>query len=165
MTTSTGSPAPATQAKISPRTLYRIVATVEMFTWAGLIAALILRAMDVTNIVPIAGGIHGFAFLCYSASTVFVWVNQKWRPATGITGLLLAIVPFATLPFDLTVDRKGLLEGGWRLAPGGDQPKGWVEHVQAWVLRNLALAIMLLLAFLVALFVTLLWLGPPIPMN
>lgn len=165
MTTSTGSPAPATEAKISPRTLYRIVATAEMFTWAGLITALILRALDVTNIVPIAGGVHGFAFLCYSASTVFVWVNQKWRASTGITGLLLAIVPFATLPFEITVDRKGLLRGGWRLAPGGDEPRGFVEHVQAWVLRHIALAVVLLLLLLVALFVTLLWLGPPVPRN
>ena len=151
--------------RLSPKALYRIVATAEMFTWAGLITALILRALDVTNIVPIAGGIHGFAFLCYAASTVFVWVNQKWRASTGITGLLLAIVPFATLPFDLIVGRKGLLEGGWRLAPGGDAPRGFVEHVQAWVLRHLALAVVLLLAFLVLLFMTLLWLGPPIPKS
>ena len=152
-----------TGVAISPKALFRTFAFAEMVTWAGLILALILRAIDTADIVPIAGGIHGFVFLCYSASTVFVWVNQRWRPAVGVTGLLLAIVPFATVPFEVSVTRRGLLEGGWRLAPGGETPRGFVEHVQAWVLRHLLLAIALLVLLVVAVFVTLLWLGPPVP--
>ncbi len=148
---------------ISPRALYRSFAIAEMFTWAGLITALILRGLDVVNLVPIAGGIHGFVFLCYSASTVFVWVNQRWRFPLGLTGLLLAVVPFATVPFELFVDRRGLLAGGWRLAPGGETPKGVIERAQAWVLRYPIVAIALLILLVVAVFVTLLWLGPPIP--
>jgi len=148
---------------LSPRALFRIFALAEMFTWAGLITALILRAMDGANIVPIAGGIHGFVFLCYSVSTVFVWVNQKWGFGLGITGLLLAIVPFATVPFELSVDRRGLLSGGWRLAPGGEEPRGFAEHVQAWILRHLLLSIFLLVVVVTVLFITLLLLGPPVP--
>lgn len=148
---------------VSPRTLFRSFAVAEMFTWAGLIIALVLRAFDVTNLVPVAGGIHGFVFLCYSASTVFVWVNQKWRVCVGLTGLLLAIMPFATVPFEIVVDRQGLLTGGWRLAPGGESPQGFIEHVQAWVLQHVLLSIVLLVALVTALFVTLLWLGPPVP--
>ena len=150
---------------VSPRLLFRTFAIAEIFTWAGLITALILRALDVANIVPIAGGIHGFVFLSYATSTVFVWVNQKWPARIGLTGVLLAVVPFATLPFDLYVDRRGLLKGGWRLAPGGEEPKGFIEHVQAWVLRHVWLAGVLLVAFVVLLFVTLLWLGPPVPRS
>lgn len=168
MTTHTTTPsaeADVAARGISPRRLFKTFAFAEMVTWAGLITALILRALDVTNITPIAGGIHGFIFLCYSATTIFVWVNQKWPAKVGVTGLLLAIVPFATVPFEIAVDRRGLLAGGWRLAPGGDEPKGFVEHVQAWVLRRPLLAVLLLLAFVVALFVTLLWLGPPIPKS
>lgn len=152
-----------TVTTISPRVLFRTFAIAEMFTWAGLITALILRALDVANIVPIAGGIHGFVFLCYAASTVFVWANQKWRFRLGFTGVLLAIVPFATVPFEAYVDRRGLLAGGWRLAPGGDDPHGFVEHVQAWVLRHVVVAIVLLVALVTVVFVTLLWLGPPVP--
>lgn len=148
---------------VSPRALFRGFAIAEMFTWAGLITALILRAADVANIVPIAGGIHGFVFLCYSVTTVFVWVNQRWRFSLGITGLLLAIVPFATVPFEIMVDRKGLLAGGWRLAPGGEDPRGFIEHVQAWVLRHLLLSIVLLVVLVTAVFVFLLWMGPPVP--
>lgn len=150
---------------VSPRLLFRSFAVAEMFTWAGLITALILRALEVVNLVPIAGGIHGFVFLCYCASTVFVWVNQRWRFRLGITGLLLAIVPFATVPFEMLVDRKGLLAGPWRLAPGGDAPHGFIEQVQAWVLRHVLLSIVFVVVLVTVIFVTLLWLGPPVPRS
>lgn len=146
---------------MSPYALFRTFATAEVFTWAGLITALILRATDVADIVRIAGGLHGFVFLTYCAVTIFVWVNQKWRASTGILGLALAIVPFATLPFELSISKKGLLEGGWRLAAGGEEPKGFIEHLQAWVLRRPIIAILCILALVVVLFSVLLWLGPP----
>lgn len=148
---------------VGPRALFRGFALAEMFTWAGLIAALILRAAGVADIVPIAGGVHGFVFLCYAATTIFVWVNQRWRLPLGLTGLLLAIVPFATVPFEAFVDRRGLLSGGWRLAPGGETPRGAVEQAQAWVLRHVALSVVALIVLVTALFVVLLWLGPPVP--
>lgn len=155
---------PASSA-ISPRTLFRTFAIAEAFTWAGLIAAIILRALDVVNLVPIAGGLHGFVFLSYVASTIFVWVNQQWKFSLGLTGLALAIIPFATVPFELWVDKRGVLNGGWRLAPGGDEPRGFVEHVQAWVLRRPIVAVVLLAALVAVVFLTLLWLGPPIPKS
>src|SRR5690606_40818054 len=80
-------------------------------------------------------------------------------------GLILAIDPFATVPFELAVDRRGLLRGGWRLAPGGDTPRGFVEHVQAWVLRHLLLSIVLVVLLVTALFVTLLCFGPPVSVT
>lgn len=150
---------------VSPRVLFRSFAVAEMFTWAGLITALVLRALDVANLVPIIGGIHGFVFLCYSASTIFVWINQRWPFRLGLTGLLLAIVPFATVPFEIVVDRKGLLTGDWRLAPGGEPPQGFIEHVQARVLRHVLVSIVLLVLLVTALFITLLWLGPPVPRD
>lgn len=149
---------------MSPRTLFRIFANAEMVTWAGLILAIILRQTGVTpQFVPIAGGIHGFVFLCYSATTIFVWINQRWSTGRGLVGLFLAIVPFATVPFELAVDKKGLLGGPWRLAPGGEEPRGFFEHVQAWVLRRPLLALLLVVVAITVLFVVLLWLGPPVP--
>ncbi|GAA1582642.1 DUF3817 domain-containing protein [Leucobacter aridicollis] len=149
---------------MSPRNLFRLFATAEVITWAGLITALILRATGVTaSAVSIAGGIHGFVFLAYCVSTVFVWINQRWKPGLGITGLLLAVVPFATYPFERAVDRRGLLAGPWRLAPGGDEPRGFVEHVQAWILRRPILSIGLIAILVVIVFLVLLWLGPPVP--
>lgn len=151
---------------MTPRILFRTFATAEAFTWAGLITALILRATDVTPAaVPIAGGLHGFVFLSYCVVTVFTWVNQQWKPTLGVLGLILAIVPFATVPFEIVLDRRGKLAGPWRLRPGGDEPQGFVEHVQAWVLRRPIVAVLLVLILVVAVFVTLLWLGPPIPKS
>lgn len=151
---------------VTPRLLFRTFAFAEVVTWAGLIAALILRGTGVTETaVPIAGGIHGFVFLCYCVTTVFVWVNQKWKAGVGVLGLASSIVPFATVPFELAIDKRGLLRGGWRLAPGGDAPRGFIEHVQAWILRHLLLAVVLLIVLVAAVFVVLLWLGPPVPMN
>ncbi|MCQ9344119.1 DUF3817 domain-containing protein [Corynebacterium kozikiae] len=156
-----------TDSQPTPRALFRIFATAEMVTWALLIIALILRGTGVTNIVPIAGGIHGFVFLSYCVVTVFTWVNQKWKAPVGIAGLLLSVIPFATVPFELYLDRRGLLTGGWRLAPGpgSETPNGFIEKVQAWVLAKPVLAAVLLLAFVTALFIVLLLAGPPIPKS
>ncbi|MDI6023648.1 DUF3817 domain-containing protein [Leucobacter sp. UT-8R-CII-1-4] len=149
---------------MSPRLLFRTFATAEAFTWAGLILALVLRATGVTDgAVSIAGGIHGFVFLSYCVVTVFMWVNQRWGAGTGILGLALSVIPFATVPFEIVLDRKGKLAGEWRLRPGGDTPRGFIEHVQAWVLRRPLLAIGLLFIAVAVVFVVLLWLGPPVP--
>ena len=151
---------------MSPRLLFRSFATAEAVTWAGLILALVLRATGVTDAaVPVAGGIHGFVFLSYCVVTVFVWVNQRWGAGTGVLGLALSIVPFATVPFEIVLDRKRKLSGPWRLRPGGDQPRGFVEQVQAWVLRRPLLAVGLLVIAVAVVFVVLLWLGPPVPKS
>lgn len=149
---------------MTPRLLFRTVALAELVTWAGLIAALVLRATGVTDAaVGPAGGIHGFVFLAYCAVTVFTWIDRRWRPSVGIVGLVVAVVPFATLPFERVVDRRGLLAASWRLAPGGEEPSGFVEHAQAWVLRRPLAATILAAAGITAVFVALLWLGPPVP--
>ncbi|WP_156760857.1 DUF3817 domain-containing protein [Microbacterium karelineae] len=149
---------------MTPRFLFRTVALAELVTWAGLISAIVLRAFGVTDAaVGPAGGIHGFVFLSYCAVTVFTWVDGRWRPATGALGLVAAVVPFATLPFERVVDRRGLLAAHWRLAPGHEDPTGAVEHAQAWVLRRPVTAAVLAIAGVAAVFVVLLWLGPPVP--
>lgn len=151
---------------MSPRLLFRTFAFAEVVTWAGLITSLILRATGVVEEgTSIAGGVHGFVFLCYSVTTVFVWINQRWRPGVGLIGLVSAVIPFATVPFELWVDKRHMLAGGWRLAPGGEAPRGFVEHVQAWILRHLVLSIVAIVLLIIVVFLVLLWLGPPIPKS
>ncbi len=151
---------------MSPRTLFRTFAIAEVITWAGLIAALILRWAGVTDaLVSVAGGVHGFVFLAYCVVTVFVWVNQRWSPPVGLVGLAAAVIPFATLPFEIIVDRRGGLAGPWRLAAGGEQPRGFLEHLQAWVLRHPLLSVLILAVGVTVVFLTLLWLGPPVPKS
>jgi integral membrane protein len=149
---------------MSPRILFRIFAFTEVVTWAGLIGALVLRASGVTDaLVSPTGAVHGFIFLCYSVITVFVWVNQRWKFGVGAVGLLAAVIPFATLPFELVIDKKGLLRGHWRLLPGGETPKGFFEHGQAWVLKHPFWSIAIALVAVVVVFNVLLILGPPVP--
>lgn len=152
---------------MSPRVLFRIFAFAELVTWAGLITALILRGTGVTDaLVSPAGGIHGFVFLSYCVVTVLLWVDRRWKVGTGLLGLGSAIIPFATLPFELVADKKGLFGGpNWRLGPEGERPRGFVEHVLAWILKHPWLSILLLLVAVTAAFTILLWLGPPIPMG
>lgn len=149
---------------MTPRLLFRIVAVAELITWAGLIAALVLRATGVTDgAVSIAGGVHGFAFLAYCVVTVFTWVDRRWSAATGLIGLAVSAVPFATLPFDLVMDRRGLLGDAWRLGPGGEAPRGPLERVQAGVLRRPIVSAAIALVAIGVVFVALLWIGPPVP--
>lgn len=158
------------QPCVSPRGLYRVVATAEMLTWALLITAMIgkyaLGAPDWT--MRIAGSIHGFVFLSYCVSTVVVWTDQRWPASKGILGLVLAVVPFATVPFERHVDCKGLLASQWRVAPAGVAPRNGQEPARTAAERLLAvilhwpiLSALVLVVLVALLFTVLLNAGPP----
>jgi integral membrane protein len=148
---------------MTPRILFRTAAIAEAVTWAFLLVAMffkyVLRSTDA--LVPPAGGAHGFVFLCFVGVTVFVWVNQKWGVVTGLLGLVSAVIPFASIVFDVVMDRRGALGGVWRLAPGRERPRGVVEQVQAWVLRSPLVAGIAALAVVAVVFGALLVIGPP----
>lgn len=147
---------------MTPKTLFRIVAFAEAVTWTGLIIGIILKyGFGNDSVIPITGGLHGFVFLCYGVTTVFVWVNQKWKPSVGVLGLISTIIPYATIPFDLVMQKKGKLDGVWRLGAGGEKPQNFPEHIQAWVLRRPFIAVAVVLVGVVVVFSVLLMLGPP----
>ncbi|MFD1214380.1 DUF3817 domain-containing protein [Arthrobacter sp. GCM10027362] len=147
---------------MSPRTLFRAVALAEAATWTLLLLGLALKYVTHTTElgVRIGGGLHGFVFLCYVAVACFTWVNQKWPARTGVLAVVSAVLPYATIPVEKSLDRRGMLDGGWRLA-GGEAPRGVLEQAQAWVLRNPVLAVVLAIAGVAAVFGFLLFLGPP----
>lgn len=148
---------------MQPRTLFRTVAFAEAVTWTLLLIGLFLkyvtRSTDLG--VSIAGGIHGFVFLCYAATAGFTWINQKWSTRTGVLAIVSAVIPYATIPMEKSLDHRGLLAGGWRLAAGGEKPKGSLEKAQAWVLGNPILAVVVTLVTVGAVFSFLLFMGPP----
>lgn len=148
---------------MAPRTLFRSVAVAEAVTWTLLLIGLFLKYVTETTElgVSIGGGLHGFVFICYVMSTCFTWINQKWPTGTGLLALASAVIPYATIPVDRSLERKGMLDGPWRLSKGGEQPHGFLETLQAWVLRHPVLAIVAALAGAVAVFSFLLFLGPP----
>ncbi|WP_028279192.1 DUF3817 domain-containing protein [Arthrobacter sp. H5] len=152
---------------MTPRTLFRIVAIAEAVTWALLLTAMFLKYVTRTTdaLIPVAGGLHGFVFLAFLVSTTFVWVNQRWTLRTALLGLVSAVVPLATVPYDRWLERRGMLDGGWRLAPGREKPAGNVEKLQAWVLRNPLVAAFVAIAGVSVVFAALLIIGPPVPSS
>lgn len=156
-------PAPSA-TRLPPKRLYGALALAEMFTWALLILGMVLKYSGVTEaLVPVFGPIHGVVFIAYCVVTCFVWVNQRWSFGRGVAGLASAVVPFCTVPFERDAERRGLLEGGWRLAPGGQHPQGPIERVQALCLRHPIPAAVAGVVFVAVVTAVLLFLGPPVP--
>lgn len=148
---------------MAPRKLFRTVAFAEAVTWTLLLIGLFLKYVTGTTElgVSIGGGLHGFVFICYVMSTCFTWINQKWPAGAGMLALASAVIPYATIPVEKSFDRKGMLDGVWRLGAGGEKPRGFLETLQAWVLRHPLLAVVAALAGAAAVFSFLLFLGPP----
>lgn len=152
---------------MTPRTLFRSVAIAEAVTWVLLLLGMYLKYVAQTTdvLVSIGGAAHGFVFLAYLVSTSFVWVNQRWSGGTGALALFAGVVPLATIPLDLWLERKGKFDGGWRLAPGKERPSGVPEKLQAWVLRNPLTAVLAAILCVSAVFAVLLLIGPPIQVS
>ncbi len=148
---------------MSPRTLFRTVAVAEAVTWAFLLLGMFLKYVTRSTeaLVPPAGAVHGFVFLCFVVTLVFVWIDRRWSPVTGLLGLASAIVPFATVPYERWIERRGRLAGTWRLAPGAESPGNPLEQVQAWVLRSPLVALLVAVVGISVVFSVLLLVGPP----
>ena len=149
---------------MSPKSLFTLFARAEMVTWALLISALVVRATvpDLAIAVTISGGIHGFVFLGYGITAALVGVNQRWGLGRILAGISLAIVPFATYPFERVVERRALLEGDWRREASdhaGDH--GWFDRLFRWFIKRPILLLVTLVATAVIMFTVLLVIGPP----
>jgi integral membrane protein len=152
---------------VSPRLLYRTVAIAEAITWTLLIGGMLLKYVFAPGefgdaAVRVGGFVHGLVFLAYGITAVLVGVNQHWRPRVTLVALATAVVPYATIPFDRWLERRDLLDGGWRREATSD-PR---DHTPASRLLRVGLARPVLFASvlavgLVAVFTTLLVLGPP----
>ncbi|MFN4001282.1 DUF3817 domain-containing protein [Microcella sp.] len=159
--TTTSAPA----SRLTPKKLYRIVAIAEAITWTLLITGLILRATIGLDIaVTIGGSIHGFVFLAYGATAVLTAINQRWGVGLGLLAVATAIVPYATIPFDIWAHRTGKLEGDWRREASDDpRDQRWFDRLVRWMLNHPYLLAALILLAVVVLFTVLLILGPPVP--
>jgi len=151
-------------ARITPRSFYRVVAIAEAVTWTLLIAGLLLKyVFDAGDVgVRVGGSIHGFVFLAYAATAVLVGVNQHWRVGLIAFGVLTAIVPYATIPFDRWLEKNGKLQGGWR-TEATDDPRDhtWISRLLRWFLAHPFILAALLVVGVVVVFVVLVTLGPP----
>lgn len=150
--------------KVTPKSLFGLFAFAEMITWALLISAIIARAVVGVpqEIFFAVGAAHGFAFLGFAAASKLVGLNQRWSYGRIALTAALAIVPFATLPFERRLLKRGDLDGQWRKDKTDDpRDKGFVDAVFRWFVRHPFVLMAAILIALVAIFTFLLWLGPP----
>ena len=142
-----------------PRRLFAVTARAEMFTWAGLLIAMGLKYGGVTErMVPIAGGVHGFVFLCYLVVTVAVWIDGRWPVARGLGS---TIVPFMTIPFERAQRRRGEPASRWQVVDRAPGERGPLERLLVVVLRHPVVSALLAVAVVAVVFTLLLNAGPP----
>ncbi len=152
-------------SRVTPKKLFTTFAIAEAITWTLLIAGMILKYVTHTTElgVRIGGGIHGFVFLTYCVVTVLIGTSQRWRAGQIATGLLSAIIPYATIPFEIHARRAGLLDGSWELGAGKREPRNFFEGWCDWAIRRPFAALVVGFVGVACLFGVLLFLGPPIP--
>jgi integral membrane protein len=136
----------------------------EAVTWTLLIGGLLLRNTVGVNpaVFFIIGSLHGAVFLGYAVSAALVGVNQRWGFVRTAVAIGLAIVPYATIPFERAVEKTGRLIGDWRLeASSNPGDAHWFDRLFRWFINRPTLLALALVAAVVAIFSILLWLGPP----
>lgn len=147
----------------SPSRLFRVFAVAEAVTWTLLITGMILRATAGWSwAVLVAGGIHGFVFLCYGATAILIAKNNRWSARPVVTALASAIVPYATVPAEIWLHRTGRLAGAWRVT-ATDDPRDHLWHdrlLRFFLVRPVFLGGVAVVA-VAALFTVLLVVGPP----
>ena len=152
------------QAGFTPRKLYFVLAIAEACTWTLLITGLILKATVgiEPSLLTTIGGLHGFVFIAYGATSILIAFNQRWGFWVGLLAVITAILPYATIPFELVQAKRGALEGPWRTHatddPRDEKP---LDRLFRWFLARPILLILVIVIAIIAVFSTLLFLGPP----
>jgi len=155
---------------VTPKRVYRTVAIAEAITWTLLIGGLVTRAVvggETGELaVRVGGSIHGFVFLAYGATAVLTAINQRWSLGVGAAAIVSAVLPYATIPFDLWAQCSGGLEGDWR-REATDDPRDarWFDRLVRFMLRHPHLLVTLLLLAVMVIFTALLLIGPPVPKD
>ncbi|CAB4611855.1 unannotated protein [freshwater metagenome] len=148
----------------TPRSLYKAFAFSEGVTWTLLLGGLAFRAIFSAPqlALTIVGGIHGAVFLGYGVSAALVGVNNRWGFGRTVLAIALAIIPFATVPFEISAERKGRLVGEWRRSKSADpRDANWFDSLFRWFINRPALLVIAMLAVISVIFAALLVIGPP----
>jgi integral membrane protein len=153
-----------TPSRITPRAFYRAVAIAESITWTLLIIGMLLKYVAGLGTLPvlIGGSIHGFVFITYALAAVLIGVNQRWSIQQIAFAVVTAIVPYATIPFDVWLDRRGKLDGDWhRVATDDPRDHTWVRRLLRWFIGHPAVLISVFVVGIVVIMSPLLIVGPP----
>ncbi|MFC3999595.1 DUF3817 domain-containing protein [Nocardiopsis sediminis] len=100
-------------------TIFRVIATVEAVTWAGLLVGMFFKYVVVRNEigVQIFGPLHGAAFILYVIIALIAWNRLGWSLWTGVLALVASVPPLGTVVFERWASVRGRIE---RTAPVGD---------------------------------------------
>ncbi len=154
----------STASRATPRSFYRTLSIAEAVTWTLLIGGMLLKYLANAGsvLVVVTGSIHGLVFISYAFTAVLVGVNQRWRIGQIVLAVVTAIVPYATIPFDRWLDRRGRLEGEWhREATDDPADRSWVRRLLRWFLDHPVVLGTLLVVAIAVIMTVLLILGPP----
>ena len=149
---------------MTPRLFYRILAVAEAITCPLLLAALVPQSPVAVADCPVTvpGPPPRFVFIAYAITAALIGVNQRWRLPLVVLAVATAIVPYATVPFDVWADRTGRLDGGWRTTPTEDpRDHTWFGRLFRWMLTHVAVLATSLAVLAVVIMVALLVIGPP----
>lgn len=146
---------------MSPQKLFNRLAVTEAFTWALLLFGMFLKYVTETTelLVRIGGGVHGFVFLAFVVVTVLIAVDQKWKLSDLALGLVSAVFPFATVPFERWAESRDKVTQTWRLATAA--PTTSPEKAVATAVRRPLAAGLIIVVAVSVLFVVLVIVGPP----
>ena len=146
---------------MSPRLLLRRLAFAEAVTWALLLTGMFLKYVTETTElgVRVFGMLHGVVFVAYAVASVVVAVDQRWPAGRTLGALACAVPPFATVPFDLRLERRHPLSEAWRLRT--EDPAGPLERLVAWLVRSPVQGVLAGLVAVAALTGLALLVGPP----
>lgn len=146
-----------------PAALFRTLAIAEAISWTLLIGGIALRAMTgEPRGVSIGGAVHGFVFLSYGAVVILVAMNQRWGVGRFAVALLSAVIPYASVPAEVRLQRSGALEGDWRTSAGtGPRDATWHDRALRAVLRHPVRSGIGAVLAVAVVFTALLLIGPP----
>ncbi|WP_405219346.1 DUF3817 domain-containing protein [Agrococcus sp. Ld7] len=152
-----------TDRAFTPKRLYRFLAVAETITWTLLIIGMIGKyAFDFDGLLFPFGLTHGTAFVAYGATQILVGLNQRWSVRRILLGIVTAIVPYATIPWERSLERKQALDGPWRTEASDDprDAKG-IDPLFRWAISHPILLGLIVVIAVGAVVTVLLQLGPP----
>jgi integral membrane protein len=149
---------------MSPRSLYARLAVAEVVSWALLLLGMVLKYVTQTTElgVKVFGMVHGVVFIAFVLVTILVAVNQRWGVREAVLGLASAVPPFLTVWFERRMERRGRLDGGWRLGHDEARPENPLERVLHTLMARPAVAVAVGLAAVAGLTGLALVVGPPV---
>jgi integral membrane protein len=113
--------------------LFAVVAVIEAFTWAGLLAGMFLKYVTETTEagVWLFGRLHGAAFLAYVVVALVAAVRLRWGAFRTLVTLAAGVPPLTTLLVERWLRRTGHLADPAARDVVGDRGRGSDELVDA----------------------------------